>query len=88
MDRNQVYALIDGERAYQDSRWNSNTTASEGRHTASEWVLYMEHYLTLARTKASTLPEPQSTVETMDMLRKVVALGVAGMEQLGAPARV
>lgn len=87
LTRQEVYNLIDGERTYQDSRWNDATTTSEGKHTPAEWLLYIEHYLMLARTKASTLPDPQSTVETMDIVRKIAAMTVAAMEQNGAPPR-
>jgi len=32
MKRADVYKLIDGERDYQDEKWNTNTTMSGGHH--------------------------------------------------------
>lgn len=84
--RAEVYEAIDSERDYQDDRWNADTTSSEGRHTASEYILYMEHYLQEARRLASTTAEDNRTV--LDFVRKVTALGVACMEDNGAPFRL
>ena len=83
--REEVYAAIDSERDYQDSRWNADTTPSEGRHTASEFILYMEHYLMRAREIAATSAE--GNPEVLDWVRKVTTLGVACLEQNGAPHR-
>lgn len=85
--RSVVYEVIDGERDYQEERWNKDTTASGGRHTVPEFILYMEHYLTLARTASSTQADPAATIASLDMLRKVTALGVACMEQNGVVLR-
>ncbi len=84
--RTEVYDAIDSERAYQDSRWNGDTTESCGKHTATEFILYMEHYLAKARALASTTVEGDP--EVLDAVRKVTALGVACMEGNGAPRRV
>lgn len=86
--RSEVYAAIDGERAYQDSRWNASTTESEGKHTVAEFILYMEHYLTQARVLVSTQPDPKANRDGLDFLRKVTALGVACMEQNGVVERI
>ena len=85
--RAEVYEALDGEREYQESRWNEDTTESDGKHVVAEWVLYMEHYLGLARTVLSTKPEPEATQEALHIVRKIAALGVACMEQNGAPKR-
>lgn len=85
--RAEVYEALDGERAYQEMRWNADTTESEGRHVVAEWVLYMEHYLNLAKVALSTKPEPAAQDEALHIIRKVTALGVVCMEQNGAPKR-
>ena len=85
VNREEVYRAIDGERDYQATRWNADTTPSEGKHTPSEFLLYMEHYLMKCRELASTTPE--GNTEVLDFIRKVTALGVACMEQNGAPQR-
>lgn len=83
--RSKVYEAIDGERAYQEARWHEGTTPSCGKHTATEFILFMEHYLEGARKLASTTAE--GNTEVLDFVRKVTALGVACMEENGAPRR-
>ena len=85
--RAEVYAAIDGERDYQDMRWNENTTETAGKHSVEEFVLYMEHYLQEARRLLSTQPSPKATQDGLDFVRKVTAMGVACMEQNGVVAR-
>ncbi len=88
--REQVYEAIDGERDYQGSRWNADTTSSEGQHEVAAFILYMEEYLARARELASTLADNETNEngeEGLDFVRKVTALGVACMEQHGAPKR-
>ena len=85
--RNEVYAAIDSERAYQESRWNPSTTTSGGNHSLSEWAAYMEDYLgemkhLLARNARQTIYP-----EALNIMRKVTAMGVKSMEQHGAPRR-
>ena len=85
--RQEVYAAIDGERDYQDARWNENTTTTNGVHTVTEYILFMEHYLTDARRLISTQGEPKASQDGLDFIRKVVALGVVCMEQNGVVPR-
>jgi hypothetical protein len=88
--RDRVYAVIDGERAYQeDQRGNAarhvDRPASARVMSPGEFLLCMEHYLEIARatwTKGTT-----GGVECLDPVRKVTALGVAMMEAYGAPPR-
>lgn len=85
-----VYAAVDSERDYQDSRRkNEGETiiANEGDHTPEEYLLYMEHYMHLAREKASTVWGPECKPAVLEIIRKVTALGVACMESNGAPRR-
>ncbi len=85
--RNEVYTVIDGERDYQDSRWNVDTTTSEGIHTPTQWLVYIEDYLNEAKTFASRRPEQEANPLIMANLRKIAGMTVCAMEQNGAPAR-
>jgi hypothetical protein len=86
--RVEVYASLDSERRYQDSRWNRKTTSTGGAHESLlEWIAYQEHYLGLAKVILSTKPEPDATEAALHVQRKVTALGVAAMEAIGAPQR-
>lgn len=86
--RAEVYAALDSERAYQDSRWTAETTTSEGRHTFEEWIVYMEDYLQEAKHVLSRKAAQHAQPEAAQIMRKVTAMGVACMEQHGAPKRV
>ena len=85
--REEVYKAIDSERNYQDHRWSPETTRTGGQHSIDEWILYMEHYLTEARSIATRLPADAANREGLPFIRKVTAMGVACMEQNGAPMR-
>lgn len=85
--RQLVYDAIDGERDYQASRWNENTTTTKGLHTVDEFVLYMIDYIEEARRQLSRNASPLAQQLALDTVRKVAAMGVACMEQNGAPQR-
>lgn len=85
--REEVYKIIDGERDYQNSRWNDNTTMSGGQHSPAEWLVYMQDYLTQAIHQASRYADPESREMVLGTIRKITAMGVACMEQNGAPPR-
>lgn len=86
--REEVYEAIDGERTYQ-TKWN--TAESRGKHEVGAFILFMEEYLSQARRLESTLDgggnAPSDCEGSLDFVRKVTALGVACMEQNGAPKR-
>jgi len=85
--REDVYDLLNGERDYQDACWGPQTTASEGLHTPTEWLVYLQDYLTEAMHVASRYGEPEANEMVMDVIRKLGGMCVAAMEQNGAPAR-
>lgn len=85
--RVEVYMALDTERNYQESRWNDSTTTSGGRHSLEEWVLYMDNYLTQAKEQLSRNAKQVADPLALATIRKVTAMGVACMEQLGAPNR-
>jgi hypothetical protein len=87
LTKEQVFDLIKGERDYQDSRWNSTTTTSNGDHSWEEWLMYIEHYIGLAKVQLSTKPKQEADAFAADAMRKITTLGFAAMENNGAPAR-
>ncbi|HLY04883.1 MAG TPA: hypothetical protein VKR31_03960 [Rhizomicrobium sp.] len=91
MRRGRVFAALCSERDYQESRANAaGTPEGEVRpHSVEEFVLYMESYLTEAREILSRTwtPDRSAPPAALHTLRKVTALGVACMEQHGAPMR-
>jgi hypothetical protein len=91
LTRSEAYDIVDSERAYQEMRVVRDRSASGeeyGRpHSPDEFLLYMEHYLFLARQTCATTWGPAANQATMDVLRKVTALGVAAIEANGCPRR-
>ncbi|SKB49542.1 hypothetical protein [Sphingopyxis flava] len=85
--RAEVYAALDTERAYQDALWTPETTISGGLHTVTEWLVYMDSYLREAFDQVSRGPDPAATLAALNTVRKITAMGVACMEQNGAPVR-
>ena len=81
MERSEVYKIIDQERKYQDSKW---TPDEHGNHEVEAYMLYMHSYLQEAM---SNISRTNGTREARDILRKVVALGVACFEKHGVPDR-
>ncbi len=81
--REEVYTALDDERDYQDEKWHQHI------HTIEEWLVYMKDYLNEAFHQVSRVgtgtPE---YLKSLDTIRKVTALGVACMEQNGAPRRI
>ena len=87
MERPEVYKLIDGERDYQNSRWNENTTDSAGQHSVAEWLVYIDDYTTEAKHICSRNPDPMAREAAMDNIRKIAAMCVCAMEQIETSPR-
>lgn len=88
--REQAYNAIDSERDYQNQRWHrrdEDDAAGHNPHTPTEWLLYIQHYVTEAIYVATTTNDPEARDLTLNFLRKIAALGVVAMEQHGAPQR-
>lgn len=82
-DRDRVFAAIVHERAYQVKRWGvrqPDGSFEEAPKSICDFITYMQHYMNEATKAATTAAEAYSTLE---MLRKVTALGVACFEQHG-----
>lgn len=82
MKREEVYSLIDGERSYQDTLWGGRP--HDDFKSAGDFLIYIEDYLRKAKTAYTT---EAGNGPTMEVIRKITALGVACMEVHGAPAR-
>lgn len=80
-----VYQAVDGERAYQNMRKGRDSGAHH--HSVEEFMIYMEDYLHEARHVVSRTWGPSARLKTLDVLRKVVALGIACMEENGVVFR-
>jgi len=76
MNKNVIEA-IDSERRLQERRYKSH------KHTAGEWLLLIEQYLNRAKEEWLV----SGDIVVMNDIRKITTLGVAAMEQLGAPKR-
>jgi len=90
MKRKNVYKLIDNERDYQDSRWNTDNETRSGKSdildqdkSLAEWLNYLEFHLGEAKHGVYSL-EPKKTKES---IRKIAALAVACMEYNDCPPR-
>lgn len=79
-ERSEIYKLIDGERDYQERRWER----PQHNHSATEYLVYIDHYVKLAFQRVST---ENGEAGALENLRKIAALAVAAMEEHGAPAR-
>lgn len=80
-ERTDVYRAIDTERTYQEDRWPGH------RHSVAEYVLYMEQYLSDVRDLLSKNDDEAIRPRALAGIRKVTTLGVACMEEHGAPPR-
>ena len=81
--RAEVYAALDGEREYQGQKWGTSNSS----HKVESWILWMHDYLREAAHQATRSPEPAGSQAALHTIRKVAALAVACMENLGAPPR-
>lgn len=90
MERKEVYHLIDGERDYQDKRWDNDSETRSGKSdtldenkSIAEWLNYIEFHLGEAKHAVYALEPKKATAS----LRKIAALSVRAMEIHGAPER-
>jgi hypothetical protein len=58
-------------------------------HTIDEYLLYIQDYLTEAIhwSARQDFTVPENTTKSLDIVRKITTLGIACMEQHGAPKR-
>lgn len=87
---NSVVESLLSERQYQKRRWGYREldgTFTERAHSIEEFTLYMDDYMTELKHVLSRTSEPEARSKGLDGIRKVVTLGLACMEQHGAPLR-
>ena len=88
MTREEVYKIIDSERAYQ-SKWD-RIRKEKGLKRRDEynlvecWLVWMREYLNTAFTEAT---KDVDKTKALEAIRKVTALGVACMEYHDTPPR-
>lgn len=85
--RTTVFAAIDSERAYQKKWEDPSMTDSGGKHSVTEFLVYIRDYTEEALHFLSREPDPICEPKALHSLRKIAALAVAAMEQWGAPLR-
>lgn len=85
--RSKVYEALDSERAYQDRKWNEDTTTSGGKHSLEEWLVYIEDYRLEAAHIVTRNSRQVADPQVLEIIRKIGAMCVAAMEQHGAPHR-
>jgi len=86
LQRQEVFALIDGERFYQDARWVDSEN-SQHNHSPQEWLTYIADYTAEALHIGCREADEVAFDKQMASMRKIAALAVAAMENLGAPPR-
>lgn len=87
MNRHEVYAAIDSERAYQDKMAGNSARANvNDNRDQGSLILLMEHYLGKVR-EAHAGPNSLGSAAVSDQVRKVTALGVMLMERIGVNPR-
>ena len=80
--REAAYALIDGERDYQELR--ENLKGWQKNKTVGEWIVLLHHYTTLLDAVWST---STGDMESLAIVRKIAGIAVHCIEEHGAPAR-
>jgi hypothetical protein len=80
--RSEVYAVIDGERWYQDTKHGVDP------HTLTEWMVFIEDYSRESLHATAREPSQTANPKILINLRKIAAMCVAAMEQHGAETRV
>jgi hypothetical protein len=79
--RDDAFAAIDHERAYQDTKWG---TIEENPHTVGEWLFIMKRELDEA---IRAWQKGDCDYEAMEEVTQVAAVAVACMEQHGPVKR-
>lgn len=79
--RKQVYNAIDGERAYQETKWKRPAH----NHSATEYMVYIQ---TLAHEALVKVSHEDGEHAAHDAMRKIAALAVSCMEEHGPVLRL
>jgi hypothetical protein len=84
LTRAQVYALIDGERDYQDSLGPDRREPVEVPHSTGEYLVMLDTYLRKAKDAWTNTAGDRAA---LDQIRKIAGIAVHCMEDNGAPPR-
>lgn len=87
--RKDVFAVIDGEREYQQAmaaKAHGDPT-NERTKSLEEFALYIDDYVHELKTQLSRTWGPGAYEQPLHTLRKIAALSVAAMEVWGALPR-
>jgi hypothetical protein len=76
-----LYRCLLSEREYQELKWNKKTTFTSGVHSHLGFMTFIERYVRLGIDIVSVGSEPRASIEASHVLRKVIGLAVASMEQ-------
>jgi hypothetical protein len=82
MTRDEVYEIINEERAYQDVLSADRTDGTD--KTVGEYIVMLQYYLDKAVEMWTMKP---GTLPAMDQVRKIAAIAVRCMEQHPTPRR-
>lgn len=85
--RELIYKFIDSERDYQDWKWNDATCRSGGRHSRTEWLVFMRDYIEEAMHVVSREADQHCDHRVDATMRKIAAMAVACMEHNGGHPR-
>jgi hypothetical protein len=88
MTRQEVYALINGERAYQDSLGADRKRDVGPTITLTQAEFFTLMHVYLAKAETAWTNNPGEYVEDAQAhVRKIAAMCVQSMEKYGAPPR-
>lgn len=82
MNRTEIYQILDGEREYQDQLWGGHK--HDNFHSVGDFMIYIDDYMRKAK---DAYTNQHGKLAALDVLRKVVALGVACFEVHDVPER-
>jgi len=82
--RDEVYAAIDSERAYQNSLGADRREPREINHSVGDYLTMLRVYLNKADVAWTDNP---GTDAAMNVIRKIAGIAVRAMEEHGAPQR-
>lgn len=83
MTRAEVFQLIEGERAYQNTLPHHSHLQDEYTPVAA-WIIYLEQHIANAKAQIYKMDE----MKALDEVRKVAALAVACMEHNETKPRI
>ncbi len=91
VSRRHVYGAIDTERDYQEAKITKHgprrgSAEFERTHSIDSYLIFMEDYMRELKFNRAR-GWGQGEARGLDIMRKIVALGVACMEDHGAPIR-